>query len=407
MASVYKRKKTVTNPKTGKQKTSLSKKWHARYRDENGRLRRISLSPDKRAAQKMLSDILANVELRRSGLDDPFNEANQKPIWRHLSDFEYHLKSKNSTASYIRLTITRVRRCCEACSWIEIQDIEAFAVELFLVDLREKNGLSIETSNHYLRAIKSFAKWLVRNRRLQSNPLESLATLNAATDRRHDRRSLSPEEFDMIYRIAKEGPPSSGLTGPDRAMLYMLAAWTGLRRGEIASLTRKSFRLTAKPPTVRVEAAYSKHRRADVLILHHDLVESLQDWLSACEPEENETLFPLTKLSGTDRYTSKMLKFDLQSARTFWLAEAEDEREREQREKSDFLLYKDSRGRFADFHALRHTFITNLVKANVSPKVAQSLARHSDIRLTMDLYSHIAQEEQAEAIKTLPGPKPA
>ena len=31
------------------------------------------------------------------------------------------------------------------------------------------------------------------------------------------------------------------------------------------------------------------------------------------------------------------------------------------------------------FHSLRHTFITNLSRANVSPKVAQQLARHSDI----------------------------
>jgi len=72
------------------------------------------------------------------------------------------------------------------------------------------------------------------------------------------------------------------------------------------------------------------------------------------------------------------------------------------REKSDFLEYQDSQGRFADFHCLRHTFITNLARANVSPKTAQSLARHSDIRLTMDIYTHVEQEEQATAIRGLP-----
>ena len=43
---------------------------------------------------------------------------------------------------------------------------------------------------------------------------------------------------------------------------------------------------------------------------------------------------------------------------------------------------------FADFHALRHSYITLLELSGVSPKHAQVLARHSDIRLTMDRYTH-------------------
>ena len=36
-----------------------------------------------------------------------------------------------------------------------------------------------------------------------------------------------------------------------------------------------------------------------------------------------------------------------------------------------------------DFHALRGTFAIMLSKSGVSPKAAQKLMRHSDIRLTM------------------------
>ena len=64
---------------------------------------------------------------------------------------------------------------------------------------------------------------------------------------------------------------------------------------------------------------------------------------------------------------------------------------------------RDSRGKFADFHALRHMFITNLVRAKVDPKMAQTLARHSDIRLTMDIYTHMDQQEKSVAIDRLPG----
>ena len=49
-------------------------------------------------------------------------------------------------------------------------------------------------------------------------------------------------------------------------------------------------------------------------------------------------------------------------------------------------------------------FLTNLCKADVSPKTAQMLARHSDIRLTMDVYTHVDRVEQIAAIRSLPAP---
>ena len=51
--------------------------------------------------------------------------------------------------------------------------------------------------------------------------------------------------------------------------------------------------------------------------------------------------------------------------------------------------YKDADGRCADFHCLRHTFITALAGSGVTPKTAQTLARHSTITLTMDRYTHV------------------
>jgi len=98
-----------------------------------------------------------------------------------------------------------------------------------------------------------------------------------------------------------------------------------------------------------------------------------------------------------------MKREDLAAARRAWLADTEDPQEIERREKTDFLKYQDSDGRFADFHANRHTFITNLCKADISPKTVQTLARHSDIRLTMNLYSHVDLADRSDAISRLPG----
>ncbi len=134
---------------------------------------------------------------------------------------------------------------------------------------------------------------------------------------------------------------------------------------EIGSLTIRSFDLDSNPATVTVEAAYSKRRRQDKQVLHPVVVERLRHWLQDREPADGELLFPIDKRTcGTDRRTAKMMAEDLAAARRKWLAESNGDRLR--REKSDFLKYVDSQGRYADFHSNRHTFITNLSMAGVS-----------------------------------------
>ncbi|MDO8526768.1 MAG: tyrosine-type recombinase/integrase [Deltaproteobacteria bacterium] len=53
-------------------------------------------------------------------------------------------------------------------------------------------------------------------------------------------------------------------------------------------------------------------------------------------------------------------------------------------------------------HGLRKTFCSQLGRAGVHPKVAQRLMGHSDIRLTMDVYTEIGDEDVKNAIKSLP-----
>ena len=64
----------------------------------------------------------------------------------------------------------------------------------------------------------------------------------------------------------------------------------------------------------------------------------------------------------------------------------------------------DNAGLYADFHSFRHMYITSLERAGVRPKMAQTLARHSDIRLTLGVYTHITLHDQTAAVGALPGP---
>ena len=66
------------------------------------------------------------------------------------------------------------------------------------------------------------------------------------------------------------------------------------------------------------------------------------------------------------------------------------------------IPYTDDHGRDYDFHALRHQFITNLKRAGVSLKDAQELARHSNVNLTANVYSHTTDQEKAASVERLP-----
>ena len=99
---------------------------------------------------------------------------------------------------------------------------------------------------------------------------------------------------------------------------------------------------------------------------------------------------------------AKMFRADLADARASWIGDAATPHETRRRTESDFLAYRDASGQLADFHALRHTYITSLARGGVHPKIAQQLARHSTITLTMDRYSHTVLGELSDALSALP-----
>ena len=212
-------------------------------------------------------------------------------------------------------------------------------------------------------------------------PPAPLAPINTKTDRRHDRGSLSQDEFDTLIRTTPPAQAFRGLSGDDRAIHYLVAAYTGLRASELAILTPSGFDLDSEPPTVRVKAAYTKNGDEALLPLRPDLVEALRPYLEG--KPSGSPVWPGTWVMRSAR----MLRNDLERAG---------------------IAYIDSEGRYRDFHSLRHRLGSELAKANVPPKVAQTLTRHSTITLTMDRYAHVQMFDTAGAVgklPPLPGPR--
>ena len=378
MASLFKPTYTKRD-KCGANTLRKSAKWYGKFRDSAGTLHRVPLCTDKLAAQRMLNEVVIKAERRLAGVADEFDEHNQQPLANHLLLFKAAQIAKGNAVRHVKGTVSRISAICDGCKFRRAADITSGAVTKWLASQR-KSGMGISTSNGYLVAIKSFCNWLVKERRIRENRLSHLSRTNADVDVRRERRALPIGEFAKLLSTTVSQPGDyRGLSGRDRAVLYLTAAYSGLRVSELGSLNRRSFMLEGESPTVTVEAAYSKRRRKDSLPVRVDVAKVIAHWMAELPAKRLEDqLWPGT---WTER-AAEMLKADLDAAG---------------------IPYRDEANRVFDFHAMRHQFISNLVLADVHPKVAQQLARHSTITLTMDRYAHVPNQTIVNALQQIPG----
>ena len=416
-------------------RTVRSAKWYGRFRDAGGVQRTVPLSRDKAAARALLAEKQRDAERGRAGLADPCADAARVPLTDHLAAYGRHLEAGGRSARYVREETARVRRTFEGAGFRLPGDVTAGGVGDYLADRRRDDGRTVppdpdgrfgpkcgkprtfkfgpKTSNHYLAACQAFTAWMVKDRRASADPLAYMSKLNAGKDVRRERRAATPAELAAVVAAAEAGPVRFGLPGSDRAVLYLTAAYTGLRAAELGSLTRRSVDLAGDRPTVTVSAAAAKNGKDAVLPLRADLAARLRDWFAARDAArqappvdaprrrgrpatvpfrggtdsavEDAPLWP-GRWSG-DRKAAPMLRGDLADAG---------------------VPYEDEGGGKLDFHALRHTFVTNLARGGVHPKDAQLLARHSSITLTMDRYTHASVRDADAAVDRLPAlPAPA
>ena len=405
MASIYKDKKT------GKYKIAYYPRPHVR--------RIITGCHDLKGTQAIARKLEDEARQIRRGVIDTkaerLSHSEALPLADHLTAFVTMMRGKGVTENHVKRTEAFIKGVVEACGFKAAGYLDAAKVSAHVADLKA-NGKHTRSINARLTAIKSFTRWLFRTERMRTDPMMQVAKLNAKADRRHVRRALTDDELARLIAAAQAGPAwtwkegngetgdgyrreSRSITGADRAMLYRLAAETGLRAGELASLTPTSFLLAdLDKATVKVSAAYSKHRRDDLVPLRRDFAQAVAAFLKG---------WPATAplFSVPDR-TADMLRSDLEAARQAWLKEARTPEEREEHEKTYFCTAVDSSGHVVDFHALRHTFITRLARSGVAPAVAKSLARHSTITLTMDHYTHTLIGDERAALDRLPTMNP-
>jgi integrase/recombinase XerC len=426
--------------KDGKKYLRPSKRWYFDLRDESGTVRRVKGFADLKATEQLAAEMERKTSRVRSGFTDPAEEHGRRPLADHLNDYAAYLDAKGNTPKHMRDTIARCKTVFAGCGFVFPFDTDATKVSEWLVGRRRAGmpialpegaesfrpseaarllGISLqalsramarhglpasgngkarripratvealvtnkakgagpETINHYIRAVSGFCRWLVRVKRIGSNPLESLCLVNAAVDVRRARRELTADELRRLFNAARRSARTfRGLAGTDRYMLYLVAAGTGFRASALANLTPADFDLDA--PIVTLPARFNKSRRLKVQPLPADVAGALRDYLKV--KPANSPIWAGTWAS--DSRGAEMIRMDLGAAGIQYTTEGPDGPE------------------YADFHSLRHSYLTLGGRAGIDLRTLQELAGHSKPELTAR-YSHRRLYDLAGAVDKLP-----
>lgn len=334
--------------------------WGKLQLQHEAKVSRMSLgTTDRRIAQASLLQIAKEREMEHAGLLSPSSvrEAATKPLAELVEAFLADLQVKGRSIGTLDKYRSNLSSCAAACRWQTLRDLTARS----FCEWRSHSGLSRKTVNDTLAVLCTFCRWLVYQRHLADNPLAHIQRVDTRGMGGQFRRSVSTAELAALLAAA----PAA------RRVVYLTAAHTGLRRKELASLRWADVVLDSA--FVRVRASTAKNRRDAVLPLHPELVAALREY----RPPHAAPFTPVFK------FVPRISTFrrDLVAAG---------------------IAFLDGDGRRVDLHSLRVTYGTNLTLSGAAPRVVMELMRHSDIKLTMKIYTDVGRLPLADAVAKLP-----
>ena len=260
----------------------------------------------------------------------------------------------------------------------------------------------------------AFCSWCVQTNRLSSNPFKRIGKANEKAD---PRRALTEDELKRLVAASQRRPLLDAMTirrgkrkgqplvmlrdetrkrlellGWERSLIYKTLVLTGLRRGELASLTVGQLDFDGPVAYASLNAADEKVRRGAQIPLRADLATDLKQWLH----------HKLQSLQDTDRDNSEPFSRQLPTNMPLFTVPTQMVLILNRDLKLAGIPKHDDRGRTVDVHAFRHSFGTHLSKGGVAPRTAQAAMRHCSIDLTMNVYTDPKLLDVVGALDALP-----
>ncbi len=367
------------------------KNYYLDVRVGKRRIRKSLRTRDKRVAQQLAQEIIA--QERRQALGLPLHhQLREASVQDALEQFSMHLIAKGNTDAHNEERLKHLNDFRRFAKLRRVTDLKVSQAEHWLA-LLSADGLSHRSVNKRRSSLIMLGHWLEREGVWPSNPLTRVPRRKEAEDRRKQRRALTPEEFNRLVGAARRRPyeeeverRSSGSIplgrsrdlqrrGALRALVYSLLATTGLRTGELKAL--RWWELNERIGLITLPASKTKNRKVAEVWVHPRLLPILR------------------RLRQSQGGSTRVIpKGEFPTVRTFYkdLNAAGIER-------------VDAAGKCVDLHALRTSLVTWLQMTGAGPAVAKEAARHAKMETTMQHYTDPKLLGVQEAIKLLPIPE--
>ena len=266
--------------------------------------------------------------------------------------------------------------------------------------LNEVSGMSYSTADKYRQAIKRVFEKARKNKIITDNPADDLI-LPPNTKGTH--RALETWEIELV--LANWNHPAT-----HAGIWVMLMLLCGLRRGEMMALRWENIDLQKRTLIVREVAVVNTNQtiieeraKSDAGIRILPICQLLYNALCSV-PEEQRT--GLVCLSTEGKQLSE--HSSRRGIATFCLIierilngepplqhGRRKDIEKKKAEADKPLPAKDRKLFRFTAHDLRHTYATALYDAGVPVKAAQYFLGHADIRITLELYTHLSKERES------------
>lgn len=287
--------------------------------------------------------------------------------------------------------------------------LEAVLGRMRLLDVRESHlqdalndvsGMSFSTVDKYRQAIQRLFERARKNKLIADNPAADLIMPPFV---KGSHRALERWEIELILDNWNTKASHAGLW-----MMLMLLC--GLRRGEMMALTWDAVDLVNRTLEVRRVAVIRKNRvkieeraKTDAGLRTLPLCKVLCDALLTV-PEEKRIGYvclsakelPLTESAyerGAETFCRVLERILNGEPPTQRGRRTDVERKKTEKEKD--LPLKERKVFSFTAHDLRHTYATALYDAGVPVKAAQYFLGHADIRITLELYTHLSKERES------------
>lgn len=297
--------------------------------------------------------------------------------------------------AYIQIDDVPYNRLIKKLGRMKISDVRENDLQKALNELA---GMSYSTVEKYRQAIKRVFEKARKNKLISENPAEDLAL---PSYEKGTHRALESWEVELILSNWNNSDARAGLW----VMLMLLC---GLRRGEMIALRWENIDLDSRTLKVCETAVIISNKtiiesraKTDAGLRTLPICKALYDALNATPPDKRTGLVCVSAKGCV--LTESSVSRGMESFRNVMERILNGEPAFQSGRRTDLeKSYKNRKHIFFTAHDLRHTYATALYDAGVPVKAAQYFLGHADIRITLDLYTHLSKErESASRIQTV------